>query len=44
MRTMAAEEAPLPRTVLTRAQLAERIARGDVLVVHRRLTVSYTHL
>lgn len=37
MRTMAAEEAPLPRTVLTRAQLAERIARGDVLVVHRRL-------
>ena len=27
----------LPKRVLTRAQLAERIAQGEVLVVHRRL-------
>ena len=27
----------LPRHVLTRAQLAQRIAQGEVLVVHRRL-------
>jgi len=33
----------LPRRVLTRAQLAERIANGEVLVVHRRLVYKLDH-
>ncbi|WFD23497.1 sphingolipid 8-(E)-desaturase [Malassezia equina] len=33
----------LPRRVLTRAQLAERIAQGEVLVVHRRLIYKLDH-
>lgn len=33
----------LPRRVLTRAQLAERIANGEVLVVHRRLIYKLDH-
>lgn len=33
----------LPRTVLTRAQLAARIAQGEVLVVHRRLVYKLDH-
>ncbi|WFD36227.1 sphingolipid 8-(E)-desaturase [Malassezia cuniculi] len=37
MPTAALKEESLPRTVLTRAQLAERIAQGEVLVLHRRL-------
>lgn len=28
---------PLPKTVITRAQIAQRIAQGEVLVLHRRL-------